>query len=196
MKKFTSLTFLAVVLLFFIAVSSAEPEPEPLFGKRNNVCPQQYKRDVLGKRNNVKKCPCQLASATFDDSKVTGFVILAQDECGSTTVTGFFSRGLNDPQQNNYTFAIADDCGNKVKDLGTLGASFVNGGTKPFAEKFDNFNLNCDKSGILFLKSAKLSKRTYNSCQKTYYTKRAASNAFFAIYDNNDFYSGAGVNSF
>ncbi|CAB4425511.1 unnamed protein product [Rhizophagus irregularis] len=188
MKKFTSLTFLAVTLLFFIAVSSAEP----FFNKRTNVCPQQYKRDILGKRTNVKKCPCALASATFE-GKATGYVVLAQDECGSTTITGFFSKGLDDPQQNNYTFAIADDCGKIIEKLGTLDAVFADGGTKPFSQKFDNFNLNCDKSGILLLKSAKLSKRTY--CQNQNY-KRAGTNAFMNIYSNGGQYSGANVNSF
>jgi hypothetical protein len=190
MKKFTSLAFLAVALFFFIAVSSASPSLE----KRTNTCPQQYKRNVLGKRTNVEKCPCALASATFDDEKVVGYVILAQDECGSTTVTGLFSKGLDDPQKNNYTFAIADDCGQIVKDLGTLGSTFANGGTKPFAQKFDNFNLNCDKSGIFFLKSARLSKRTY--CQKSSYSKRAPTNSQFAVYQSGNFYSGASVDSF
>jgi len=189
MKKFTSLAFLAVVLLFFITVSSSEP----LLEKRTNVCAQKYKRSVLGKRTEVEKCPCALASATFED-KAVGYVILAQDECGFTTVTGFFSKGLDDPQKNNYTFAIANDCGDIIEELGTLGATFVDGGTKPFSQKFDNFNLNCDKSGILFLKSAKLSKRTY--CQKSNYSKRAPSNAFMNIYSGGSFYSGANVNSF
>ncbi|RIA86577.1 hypothetical protein C1645_779453 [Glomus cerebriforme] len=183
MKKFTSLTFLVVVLLFFITVSSADDKLD----KRTNVCPQQYKRDVLGKRWDVKKCPCALASAPFD-GKATGLVVLAQDECGTTTFTGFFSKGLDDPQQNNFTFAIADDCDNIVHNLGTLDATFTNGGTKPFTQKFNNINLNCDKNGILLLPTAKLSKRNY--CQKKYY-KRDGSR--FNIYSNGNFYSGAPV---
>jgi len=195
MKKFTPLTFLTVALLFLIAVSSASLSDTSDDGleKRNNGCSQSsYKRNVLGKRNNVKRCPCTLASSTFE-GKATGFVIYSQDECGSTTITGFFSKGLDDPQQNNYTFAIADDCGNITNKLGTLDATFVDGGTKPFAQKFDNINLDCDQNGILLQKSAKSYKRN-NVCKKTYYKRDGF--RFLNIYSRGGFYSGTSINRF
>uniref|UniRef100_A0A1D1YP21 Uncharacterized protein n=1 Tax=Anthurium amnicola TaxID=1678845 RepID=A0A1D1YP21_9ARAE len=184
MKKFTPLTFFAVALLFLITISSVSA---------HNTCSKEsyYKRNVLGKRTNDKKCPCALAKAIFDD-KVVGLVVLTQDECGETTNTGFFSKGLDDPQKNNFTFAITDDCGKVLHNLGTLDAVFADGGTKVFSKKFD-FNLNCDKDGILLQKSAKYSKRT-NECKKTYYKRQATDGTTkFSIESNGDPYSSADI---
>jgi hypothetical protein len=56
----------------------------------------------------------------------------AQDECGDTTITGFWSKGF-DPSYQNYTFDIIDDCGNVLHSLGNMGVQVNNdGSTEPF----------------------------------------------------------------
>src|SRR5688572_15767769 len=102
MRKFISLALLACVLLSLLTASEALPSsssPE----KRHNTC--LYKRTVLGKRTNVKKCPCALAEAIFDDGPVGGLVVYAQDECGSTTITGQFNKGFEDTSAH-FTFKV------------------------------------------------------------------------------------------
>lgn len=177
MKKFTSLVLFACVLLFLMAVSTAEESVH----KRTNTCSQSYKRNVLGKRTYEKKCPCALASTIFDD-KVKGLIVYSQDECGSVTVTGFIGQGLDDPS-GNYTFQIVDDCGRVKRDLGSLGAVFENNGAKPFTQKFHDFNLNCDKEGVL------LSKPTYNkrTCgtNSKYYKRQGDGGTYTRILSNN-----------
>src|SRR5687767_10704601 len=121
MKKSTSLAFLACVLLFFIAVSAASPLDDDeisIHDKRNKkekVCPQ-HKRNVLDKRNYEKKCPCALARSVFE-GKFEGLFIFGQDECGTITTTGFFSKGFETP--GKYKFKIVDHCDHVLYDLGT-----------------------------------------------------------------------------
>jgi len=135
LKNFTP-TFL--VIFFLITFASA-------------TC-SNSKRDVLGKRN-PEKCNCQLAFAEFNSTGYVGYVVFSQDECGDTTITGFYSKGF-DSNSQNVTFDITDDCGNVIQSLGSMGVKFTgDGGTKPFRNKFD-FDLNCTKSGVLNTKSA------------------------------------------
>jgi len=154
MKKFISLVFLAYVLLYLIAVSTALPTDDELtLNKRNSYL---YKRNVLGKRKKDKVCHCALAEAIFSGGPVKGLVIYAQDESGDTTVTGQFSKGFKD-KSKYYSFLITDDSGVVIRDLTSgLNVQFTDDeGTEPFRHKFNDFNLNCDNDGILFTKSSK-----------------------------------------
>ncbi|CAI2161824.1 15300_t:CDS:1 [Funneliformis geosporum] len=104
------------------------------------------------------KCPFTLANAIFDpngpkiekisEGPIKGLVVFAQDEVGSTTVTGYFSRGFKSTK--NYKFLVVDNCGDVVHDLTKrLKVTIYEGGTKAFTYKFDDLNLDCDKEGIL-----------------------------------------------
>jgi len=156
MKRFAFL--LLLVLLIFASTTSA-------------TC-SNSKRDVLGKRTN-KKCPCAIAAANFPRSeKISGFTSFAQDECGQVTTFGAFCDGF-DPKQN-YTFDIIDNCGNVIVSLGNLGITSdtinADGSTQPFSQRFDTFNLNCDKSGIFYTPSAYYKKR---NCHPKNYKRQA-----------------------
>ena len=191
MKNFISLALLAFILLSLVAVSTPLPtDDETALNKRTSCL---YKRNVLGKRTNVKKCPCALAESVFDpdysddyqvsEGPVKGLVVFSQDECGSTTVTGFFSKGFED-KNSNYTFQIVNDCGEVIRDLTKgLNVSLSNDdGTKAFTNKFDDFNLNCDNEGILYAPN-KLPKR---NCYKR-------DGAYMRVNNNSRFYSRARV---
>src|SRR6266498_4127447 len=187
MKKFISLILLACILLSLITTLEALPSVE----KRTNTC--KYKRNVLGKRTNVKKCPCTLAETVFDDA-VKGIVVYAQDECGSTTITGQFSKGFEDPSKN-YTFLIVDKCGYVIRDLThDLAVPFSgDGGSKAFNTKIYDLNLNCDENGILNKQpySTYSNKRTCNTHK---YSKRDPGDVFptyMRINENGDFYAEA-----
>src|SRR5688500_11173978 len=101
LKKLAPLAFLACVLLFLVTVSALPTDVEPLvhtFDKRN------------------KKCACTVANADFFDGPVKGLVTFVQDEYGSTTVTGIFSKGFED-KHAKYKFKLVDDCDNELHDL-------------------------------------------------------------------------------
>ncbi len=154
MKNFITLAFLSHVLLTLIVVSAILPsDAKPLV---QNL----FKRSVLDKRTDVEKCPCTLARSLFDsgvsEGPAKGLVIFAQDECGSTTITGLFSKGFEDTSKD-YIFKIVDKCGDVIYDL-TQGLCVElnnEGGTKFFSHKFDDINLNCNSDGILNRGSAK-----------------------------------------
>jgi len=151
------LTFFVLSLL--IAVSAAlsiDHEPSVhSYVKRNN-CPF-VKRDILSKRN-VKKCHCTLARSIFVPKKtgpIKGLVIYAQDECGSTTITGLFSRGFKNVK--SVKVFIVDSCDrilyNVTKELDITPTNY--GDTEPFSHKFDEINLDCGNDGILFPQTGK-----------------------------------------
>lgn len=112
----------------------------------------------LFKRHDYEKndtCPCTVATATFN-STVVGIVTFAQDECGSTLVTGLFSDGLVDPEKNCYDFLVVDKCGKLLYNLtSALDVKFRNDGTLPFSTRLDDLNLNCDSDGVLLAESDK-----------------------------------------
>lgn len=118
------------------------------------------KRNIL-KRQSGCMCQCTVATATFNDA-VTGIIVFSQDTCGSTLVSGLFSQGLNDPDKNRYAFLIVDPCGNVLRNLTSdLNVSYSMNGTLPFETRPDNFNLDCDSSGVLV--AGKYCKSTSNS---------------------------------
>jgi len=151
-------TLAIFALIFMITVASANLQ--------KRTCGNS-KRDVLGKRT-PEKCPCQLAYADFTDEggPVGGYVVYAQDECGETTITGIFTKGIS----HNTTFDVVDECDRVVESLGNLGIEVADneGSTKSFRQKFP-FNLNCDKQGIL---NVQLSDSDYR--KRTCNTKRQA----------------------
>jgi len=146
-------TLAIFALIFLITVASASD-------LRKRTCTNS-KRGVLGKRN-PEKCPCQLAFADFtnEGGVIGGYVVYAQDECGETTVTGIFTKGITP----NTTFAIVDDCGRKIQNLGNLGIEVADnsGSTKSFRQKFE-FDLNCTNQGVFNVKPSDYRKRTCNS---------------------------------
>jgi len=138
----TTLVFsLLLVFIFSLATSAKE------FEKRTSC--SVYKRDILGKRNNVKKCPCAVAQSSFaGNGGYKGFTAFAQNECGEVKTFGQFYAGFDKKQ--TYSFKIVDECGVLITDLGDLGITVNDdGSTGPFSQTFDTFNLNCDANGIL-----------------------------------------------
>jgi len=164
MMRTTPLVFsLLLVLIFSLATSAKE------FEKRTTC--SVTKRDVLGRRNNVKKCPCAVAQSSFTgEGGYTGFTGFAQNECGEVKTFGQFYAGFD--KKKKYTFQIVDDCGNTIRELGDLGI-VVNddGSTGTFSQTFDTFNLNCDDKGIQYTKSAVYKKK--RNCHPVTYKKRA-----------------------
>ncbi|CAG8502758.1 7771_t:CDS:1 [Funneliformis mosseae] len=189
-----SLTILAFILLSIIAVSSALPSHNDQLEKRTYPC--LHKRNVLGKRTEERRCPCALAESIFDGTSgpVKGLMVYAQDECGSTTITGLFSSGFEDTTKN-YTFSIVDFCGKVIRDLtDDLNIEFSEGGSKAFKSKVD-FNLNCDKEGILFTENSKpgLNKRTCNAFSKRQADPNKPPNVFMRINEAGDNYAQADI---
>lgn len=184
MNKFISLAFFAYILLSLIAVSAALQTDEQTLEKRTGCLTKRG----LGKRTD-KKCPCALAEAVFD-GLVGGLTVYAQDECGFTTVTGLFSKGFQDAGKN-YTFQVVDECGEVLQDL-TSGLNVQpspDGGTKSFRNLFENFNLNCDNTGILAPRGG-LRKRTCPNKMM----KRQGGGSYMRINESGDNYAQADIN--
>jgi len=157
--KITS--FALALILFFaaIVVVSVEANTCSYNNKRSYGPPSKRNKD---KDDKDKHCPCALAQASFSKN-VTGITVYSQNECGSTTVTGFLT-GLKNPCKNQYAFLIVDKCGNLLSNMtDSLNATIAEDGTTTFTAVVDSLNLNCDKDGILNAvctpKTSKYSKR-------------------------------------
>ncbi|CAI2176825.1 6753_t:CDS:2 [Funneliformis geosporum] len=190
-----------MITLIALVYKSALPSQNSQLDKRTNHC--LHKRDVLGKRTNTRVCSCALAESVFDGTSgpVNGIIIYAQDECGSTTITGLFSSGFEDTSQN-YTFKIVDNCGKVLRDVTKdLNIQFSEGGSKAFKSKVDDINLNCAKDGILLTKNSRsgLTKRTCDTFSKRQAPQAPPENpnsvdgAFMRINRGEDSYAQANI---
>ncbi|CAG8503309.1 5031_t:CDS:1 [Funneliformis mosseae] len=194
MKTFIILAFFAYVLVNVIAVSAVSPIDDDLDDdyalEKRSTC--VFKRDGVTKRTTVKRCPSTLANAIFDpewsktekvsDGPIKGLVVFAQDECGRTTVTGYFSKGFNSTKK--YKYLIIDNCEEVVWDM-TKGLNIRitdEGSTRAFSHTYDKVNLDCDMNGIL-MKEAERSEPLFKRTCKNL-SKRAASDKYFRITEN------------
>ncbi|CAG8508779.1 4017_t:CDS:1 [Gigaspora rosea] len=165
--------------------------------KEKKSCPNK-KHSPLETRTHDKICPCTLATSKFK-GKVNGVIVYAQDECGTTTVVGFFGNGFK--KDKKYEFKITDDCGKVLRDMtDDLNVTFVDGGTEPFSAKLYDVNLNCDKHGVL---NAHTPKPPHNStvpykrhnkidpCSSKY--RKRDYGAETVIYENGNTYTAADI---
>jgi len=189
MKSFFTYTIFFVLFALLIA----EPTVQT-FSKRNN-CPFDKRNDVLGRRTNFKKCSCSVARSVFDgqlsEGPMRGFVMYGQDECGHTTISGIYFVGFI--KGHKYDFLLVDGCGNTLHDItNDLDVQLNNsGGTKPFAHKFTNINLDCDDNGLLNIKTNKKTPLNKRTCKRI--SKREPDSAYMRINDNGDGNSEAKV---
>ncbi|CAG8527304.1 6539_t:CDS:1 [Funneliformis mosseae] len=149
-----------VVLFIFIAAISIKAETVEL-EKRTDSSPNNSKRNELSKRNEDKVCKCTIAEAIFDSS-FKGLFFFSQDECGSTTIAGMFSRGFETlDSTDDISFEIVDNSNRTLHDLTDgLNVQFCDdGSTKPFTHTFPEINLDCNKDGIFVPEVGKYSKR-------------------------------------
>ncbi|CAG8743232.1 5176_t:CDS:1, partial [Funneliformis caledonium] len=157
-------------LFAFIAFTTAiSIKDESIKLEKRNSCSSNSKRNLLGKRNEEdKSCPCTIAESIFY-TEFRGFTFYSQDECGSTTIAGMFSRGFETLNStNNITFEIVDSCNRTLYDL-TEGLNVQindDGSTDPYLYTFDEITLDCFEDGILFPQVGKYSKRTCGSNQR------------------------------
>ncbi|CAI2189915.1 8957_t:CDS:2 [Funneliformis geosporum] len=83
------------------------------------------------------------------------------DECGSTTITGIFSRGFEIfNETSDIKFKIVDSCNRTLYDLTDgLNVEFnCDSSTDPFRHTFYEINLDCFEDGIIFPPVGKHSK--------------------------------------
>ncbi|CAG8689396.1 15125_t:CDS:1 [Cetraspora pellucida] len=189
LKNFTSWAILC--LLISMAAALAVPENLSLVARtETSSCPQ--KRSPLAKRHE-EKCPCAVATAIFNN-KFKGITVYTQDECGTTTATGYFSSGFSPDKQ--YCAFITDDCGKILHNITDALNLQINqdGSVTPFTSKLYDINLNCDEDGILLAYTPKpaenttVSKRTeddyyYKDPCASKYRKRAQGSQM-AFYEN------------
>ncbi|CAI2164242.1 7001_t:CDS:1 [Funneliformis geosporum] len=191
MKAFILLAFLAYVLVNVIAVSAVSPIDDDLENdyalEKRNTC--VFKRNGVMKRTMSKKCPFTLVNAIFDtkwsktekvsDGPVKGLVVFAQDECGRTTVTGYFSHGFDSTKK--YKFLIIDNCEDVVRDM-TKGLNVKinhDGSVKAFSHTYDDMNLDCNEEGILMTEAESSKSLLKRNCKDL--SKRANTDKYLQI---------------
>ncbi|CAG8608967.1 977_t:CDS:2 [Dentiscutata erythropus] len=120
-----------------------------------------------------------MSRAIFDGG-VRGFMGFTQDEYGDTYVISIFTDELINPP---YQFYISDSCENVIRNITKyLNVEYADNGSKPFSAKLNNFNLDCDKNGILF-----------TNCNSQYHLKKRANIVEVAIYDDGNNYAEAPI---